>query len=196
MRKVIVSEFITLDGVIQSPGYPDEDTSDGFEAGGWIQPYFDDALGKAVIDGLTTCGGLLLGRRTYDIFAAHWPNAPADDPMAPIMNDLQKYVVSTTLEEPLPWTNSHLVRGDVAEGVADLKAQDGGDLRVIGSAKLVQSLIEHELVDEYALMIHPLVIGRGKRLFPEGSPQTPLRLLDSASTTTGVLIASYAQTDR
>lgn len=196
MRNVIVSEFVTLDGVIQSPGYPDEDPSGGFEAGGWIQPYFDDVLGKALIDGFTSCGGLLLGRRTYDIFAAHWPNAPADDPMAPIMNDLQKYVVSTTLEEPLPWTNSHLVRGDVAAGVADLKAQEGRDLRVLGSAKLVQSLIEHELVDEYALMIHPLVIGRGKRLFPDGSPQTPLRLLDSASTTTGVLIASYAQTDR
>lgn len=196
MRNLIVSEFVTLDGVIQSPGYPDEDPSGGFEAGGWIQPYFDDVFGKALIDGFTSCGGLLLGRRTYDIFAAHWPNAPADDPLAPIINGLQKHVVSTTLDEPLPWTNSHLLRGDVAEGVAALKAQDGGDLRVIGSGKLVQSLIEHDLVDEYALMVHPLVIGRGRRLFPEGSPQMPLRLLESASTTTGVLIASYAPAKR
>lgn len=196
MRKVIVSEFVTLDGVIQSPGYPDEDPSGGFEAGGWQQPYFDDVFGKALIDGLTSCGGLLLGRRTYDIFAAHWPNTPADDPVAPIMNGLQKYVVSRTLDDPPLWTNSHLVRGDVAEAVADLKARDGGDLRVIGSGQLVQSLIEHELVDEYALMIHPLVIGRGKRLFPDGSPPTPLRLLESTSTTTGVLITSYAPADR
>jgi dihydrofolate reductase len=196
MRRVIVSEFVTLDGVIQSPGYPDEDPSGGFEAGGWMQQYFDDVFGKAMLDGLTSCGGLLLGRRTFDIFAAHWPNAPADDPVAPIMNGLQKHVVSTTLDEPLPWTNSHLVRGDVAQGVADLKAQDGGDLRVLGSGKLVQALIEHELVDEYALMIHPLVIGRGKRLFPDGSPQRPFRLLESASTTTGVLITSYVPADR
>jgi dihydrofolate reductase len=147
MRKLIVSEFITLDGVIQSPGYP----SGGFEAGGWQQRYFDDAFGRALIDGLAASGGLLLGRKTYEIFAGHWPKQPADDPLAPIINGLPKYVASTTLQEPLPWANSHLLQGDVAQAVGELKAQDGKDLRVLGSGELVQTLMEQDLVDEYAL---------------------------------------------
>ena len=191
MRQVIVSEFVTLDGVIQSPGYPDEDPSGGFEAGGWQQQYSDDALGQAVMSGLTAAGGLLLGRRTYDIFAAFWPTAPADDPVAPIVTSLPKYVASTTLTEPLPWENSHVLQGDLAKEVAELKGHDGGDLLVIGSGKLVQTLIELDLVDRYGLMIHPLVIGRGKRLFRDGNPKTPLRLVDNMTTSTGVIIATY-----
>ena len=196
MRKLIVSEFITLDGVIQSPGYPDEDPSGGFEAGGWQQRHFDDVLGRVLIDGLAASGGLLLGRLTYEIFAGHWPNAPADDPLAKIINGLPKYVASTTLKEPLPWENSHLLQGDVAQAVGELKGQDGKDLRVIGSGELVQTLVEQGLVDEYALMIHPLVVGGGKRLFRDGNSGTSLRLVESTTTSTGVLIASYVPADR
>ena len=196
MRKVIVSEFITLDGVIQSPGYPDEDPSGGFEAGGWQQRYFDDVFGRALIDGLAASGGLLLGRLTYEIFAGFWPKAPGDDPVASIINGLPKYTVSTTLKEPLPWEYSHVLQGDVAKAVGELKGQDGKDLRVIGSGELVQTLIEHDLVDEYALMIHPLVVGGGKRLFRDGNPKRPLRLVESTTTSTGVLIVSYVPADR
>jgi dihydrofolate reductase len=195
MRKVIVSEFITLDGVIQSPGYPDEDPSGGFDAGGWQQRYFDDVLGQAVIDGLAASGGLLLGRLTYEIFAGFWPTAPADDPVAPIVNSLPKYVASTTLNEPLPWENAQVLQGDVAMAVAKLKQQDGKDLRVIGSGELVQLLMAQDLVDEYALMIHPLVVGGGKRLFRDGNPKTSLRLVESTTTSTGVLIVSYVPAD-
>jgi dihydrofolate reductase len=191
MREVIVSEFVTVDGVIQSPGYPDEDPSGGFDSGGWQQEYFDEQLGRAVMSGLTAAGGLLLGRRTYEIFAAFWPTAPADDPVGPTMNRLQKYVVSTSLTEPLSWENSHVLRGDLGKNVAELKGQDGGDLFVIGSGELVQALMEEDLVDRYALMIHPLVIGRGKRLFRDGNPKTPLRLVDSSTTSNGVIIATY-----
>src|ERR1043166_8682770 len=130
MRKVIVSEFVTLDGVMQAPGGPDEDRTGGFDAGGWQMNYFDDVFGKIVLEGLNGTD-FLLGRRTYDIFAAYWPKAPDDDPVAPMMNGAQKYVVSTTLEEPLTWERSHLLRD--TSGVGELKAQDGKDLRVIGS---------------------------------------------------------------
>lgn len=195
MRKVIVSEFITLDGVMQSPGYPDEDSSGGFQAGGWQQEYFDDALGQAVMSGLSASGGCLLGRRTYEIFAGFWPTAPADDPIAPIMNGLPKYVASTTLTEPLPWANSQLLRGGISKAVSTLKDQDGGDLLVIGSGELVRTLMESDLVDQFDLMIHPLVVGRGKRLFGDGNRKTPLRLVDSTTTTTGVIMATLVPED-
>jgi dihydrofolate reductase len=191
MRKVIVSEFVSMDGVIQSPGYADEDRTGGFELGGWQGQYFDDVFGAALMGGLAASGGLLLGRRTYEIFAGHWPTAPADDPLAAIINALPKYVVSTTLEEPLPWEDSHVLRGDVAKAVAELKEQEGKDLRVIGSGELVQTLMREELVDVYALMIHPLILGTGKRLFPDGTPTAKLRLVDSTTTSTGVLITTY-----
>src|SRR5918994_6503289 len=195
MRKLIVSEFITLDGVSQSPGYPDEDPSGGFEAGGWQQRYFDDVFGRAVIEGLAASGGLLLGRKTYEIFAGHWPKQPADDPFAKIINGLPKYVVSTMLTEP-PWENSHLLQSDVSQAVGELKAQEGKDLRVLGSGELVQTLMEQDLVDEYALMIHPLVVGGGKRLFRDGNPRTSLRLVERTTTSTGVLIVSYVPAGR
>jgi dihydrofolate reductase len=191
MRKVIVSEFLTLDGVMQAPGLPDEDRSGGFAHGGWQVALMDEEAGSVITEGLAATGGLLLGRVTYEIFAGFWPNAPADDPIAQTINSFPKYVVSTTLKEPLPWNNSHLIKGDVARQIAQLKEEPGKDLRVIGSGQLVQTLMEHDLVDQYDLMIYGLVLGSGKRLFREGIPTTPLRLVDSQTSKTGVLIVSY-----
>jgi dihydrofolate reductase len=193
MRKVIVSEFLTMDGVMQAPGLPDEDRSGGFEHGGWQMPFMDEIAGSFITEGLAATGGLLLGRVTYEIFAGYWPNAPADEPsgLAQTINNLPKYVVSTTLKEPLPWTNSHVINGDVAKDVASLKQESGNDLQVIGSGQLVQTLMRHDLVDEYRLMINPIVLGKGKRLFRDGSPKTSLRLVDSQASKTGVLIATY-----
>ena len=190
MGKVIVSEFLSLDGVMQSPGYDGEDRRGGFEHGGWQPPYFDDAAGQAVIGSIQSAGGLLLGRRTYEIFAAHWPNQGPDDPLAPTLNAMQKYVASRTLKEPLEWENSTLL-GDVANDVAKLREQSRGDLLVIGSGELVEALMEHDLVDEYRLMMHPLLLGSGRRLFPDGSMKVPLQLVDSSTTAKGVLIVTY-----
>ncbi len=197
MSRVIVNEFLTLDGVMQGPGYEWEDRRGGFEQGGWQQPYADDIFGAAVMEGIGEAGALLLGRRTYEIFAGFWPQQPDDDPLAPILNGLPKYVASTTLKAPLEWANSTLIEGDVAEGVAKLKQQPGKDLLVFGSGELVQTLMEHDLVDAYRLMIHPLVLGGGRRLFPDGTMKTALQLVDSTTTTTGVLILTYhpARTD-
>jgi dihydrofolate reductase len=195
MRKVIISEFLTLDGVMQAPGGSDEDREGGFQHGGWQMPYFDDAAGSAVDEGFATAGGLLLGRKTYEIFAAYWPNQPADDPFVSTMNSLPKFVASTTLEEPLKWENSTLLKGDVAQEVAKLKEESGGNLLVIGSGDFAQTLIQHDLVNEFQIMVHPLVLGSGKRLFREGSSKRPLRLVDSKTTSTGVLIATYEPTE-
>lgn len=191
MRKVIVSEFLTLDGVMQGPGGPEEDRRGGFEHGGWQMPYFDEVGGSAVSEGFDAAGGLVLGRKTYEIFAAYWPNQPADDPFAGTMNSLPKFVASTTLEEPLTWENSTLLKGDVAKEVAKLKEQPGGDLLVIGSGDFVQTLMRNGLVDEYQLMVHPIVLGSGARLFREESPKTALRLADTKTTGTGVLLLTY-----
>jgi dihydrofolate reductase len=149
MRKVIVTEWMSLDGVVQAPGAPDEDTTAGFAHGGWHLPYFDDPSQRWVVETLTAAGGYLLGRRTYEGFAAHWPNASEEEQVvAQPLNTYPKYVASRTLTEPLEWQNSRLLQGDVAEAVAALKQEDGGDLLAIGSTKLVQALIEHDLVDE------------------------------------------------
>ena len=191
MRKVIVSEFLTLDGVMQAPGDPDEDRSGGFEAGGWQLAYFDDVFGKAVMDTFDKIDGFLFGRRTYEIMAAYWPTATEPEPLAGMMNRLAKHVVSTTLEEPLAWENSRLVGDDVPTAIAELKGRPGKDLAVLGSGRLVQTLMMHVLVDEYRLMIHPLVLGSGRRLFGEGSPPSRLRLVDSATSGTGILILTY-----
>jgi dihydrofolate reductase len=190
MRKVIVSEFVSLDGVMQAPGHLDEDRDGGFEQGGWQVPYFDDVMGTAVDKGLRTAGGLLLGRRTYEHFAGYWPTAP-EDQEPELMNDLPKFVASTSLEEPLAWSNSTLLKGDVAVEVAKLKDRSGGDLFVLGSGELAQTLMRDNLVDEYQLMVHPLVIGSGKRLFRDGDSRKPLRLVDSTTTGTGVLLLTY-----
>jgi dihydrofolate reductase len=191
MRKIVVVEFLTLDGVMQAPGDQNEDRSGGFDKGGWQRDYFDDTLGASIIGALADTGGFLLGRRTYEIFAAHWPKQPPQDPLAGTFNDLPKWVVSTSLREPLPWRNSTLIRGDVADAVAKLRAGDGKDVQVIGSGELVQTLIRDDLVDEYRLMIHPIVMGSGKRLFRDEGTIAKLRLVDSTPTSTGVLIARY-----
>jgi dihydrofolate reductase len=192
MRKVIVNEFLTLDGVMQAPGGTEEDTDGGFEHGGWQMPYADDVFGKAIMEGMAEAGAYLLGRRTYQIFAAYWPNAPEEEQeVAAPLNDLPKYVASTTLTEPLEWQNSTLLKGEVADAVAALKRESGKDIHMFGSGKLVQTLTEHGLVDEYRLMIHPIVVGGGKRLFREDGKRKLLRLADSQITTTGVVIATY-----
>ena len=194
MRNIVVAEFLTLDGVMQSPGDPNEDPSGGFEHGGWQLAYFDDIFANEMNAGFERTGAYLFGRRTYEIFASWWPNQPADDPLAPIFNQAPKYVVSSTLSEPLPWQNSTLIRGDVPGEVAKLKASDDGDgkdIQVIGSGELVQTLAKHGLIDQWHLIIHPLVLGTGKRLFREGLPATNLKLVDSKTSTKGVLILTY-----
>jgi dihydrofolate reductase len=188
-----VNEFMSLDGVVQAPGAADEDVSAGFEHGGWHLRYFDDLSQRRVLEGIVGAGGFLLGRRTFEIFAAYWPNAPEEEQViAEPLNTKPKYVASTTLSEPLEWQNSTVLRGGVTEAVAALKEEDGADLHVIGSAELVQSLIEHDLVDELRLMIDPLLLGGGKRIFPNDGSLTPLRLVDSEVTTTGAILATYA----
>jgi dihydrofolate reductase len=193
MRKVIVQVWTTLDGVVQAPGAPDEDTTGGFRHGGWSLRYFDDAAMKWAAGNVTGAGGFLLGRRTYEVFAAHWPNASEEEQvLAEPLNTRPKYVASTTLTEPLQWRHATLLRGDVAQAVADLKRQDGGDLLAIGSTRLVQTLVEHDLVDELRVMVDPLVVGGGKRLFAEDGALRPLRLLDSQVTASGAILATYA----
>ncbi|HEV8653641.1 MAG TPA: dihydrofolate reductase family protein [Actinomycetes bacterium] len=193
MRRVIVQEWMALDGVVQAPGAADEDTTGGFEHGGWHLRYFDDLSQKWVVETLTGAGGFLLGRRTYEGFAAHWPNASEEEQVvAEPLNTKPKYVASRTLTEPLEWQNSTVLRGDVAKAVVALKQEDGDDLLVIGSSELVQTLIEHDLVDEFRVMIDPLVVGGGKRIFRDDGALRPLRLLDSKVTTTGAILATYA----
>ena len=193
MRKVIVDEWMSLDGVVQAPGAPDEDTSGGFEHGGWHLRYFDEASMNWVVDGLTSAGGYLLGRGTYENFAAHWPTASEEEQVvAEPLNTRPKYVASTTLTEPLEWQNSSLLQGDVAEAVAALKEEEGDELHVIGSPKLAQTLFEHGLVDEFRVMIDPLVLGGGKRLFRDDGTLRPLRLVEHEVTTTGAILATYA----
>ncbi len=191
MRKVVVGTFVSLDGVMQAPGSPEEDTEGGFEHGGWQIPYFDADAGRFISEAYAATGALLLGRVTYQIFAAFWPSAPEDDPLAKQMNSMPKYVVSTTLDE-VKWNNSRLIKGNIAEEVAKLKQQPGsGNLAVVGSGKLAQTLMQHNLVDEYELWVHPVVLGSGKHLFGDGIPKTALRLVDTKTTGSGVVILTY-----
>jgi dihydrofolate reductase len=194
MRQVVAYEWMSLDGVVQAPSYADEDPSGGFAHGGWHRRYLDDIAKNWVVDGLRQAGGFLFGRRTYDVFAAHWPKAGEEEQaLAQPLNAKPKYVASTTLTEPLGWQHSTLLKGDVAAAVAALKRQDGGNLHVIGSTRLVRTLIEQELVDEFQLMIDPIVLGGGKRIFGDGGPARPLRLVRSNVTTTGAIIATYSR---
>ncbi|MDQ1538659.1 MAG: hypothetical protein QOE58_3052 [Actinomycetota bacterium] len=190
MRKIVVTNSLTLDGVMQAPGRADEDVRDGFDRGGWALPYNDEVMGRVMGEGMATTGALLLGRRTYLDFYGVWPQMK-DNPFTEVLNNTEKYVASTTLMEPLPWQNSTLLKGDAAEAVAELKQQEGPDIAVLGSGELIQSLRRRNLIDEYVLLIHPLVIGSGRRLFPDGGPSADLRLVDSITTTTGVMIATY-----
>lgn len=194
MRKVIVSEWMTLDGVVQGPTRPDEDTDDGFEHGGWHARHLGDELFQAwVVENVTGAGGFLFGRRTYESFAAYWPGAPREEQvLAEPLNTRPKYVASTTLAEPLEWDNSTLLDRDVAA----LKREPGGDLLAIGSTELVRTLLEHELVDEFRLTIDPVVVGGGKRIFRDDGALRPLRLLDARVTATGAILATYAPSDQ
>jgi len=190
MGKIIVFNNVTLDGVMQAPGRPDEDTRGGFQHGGRAISYPDEALGKAAGESMSTTGALLLGRRTYEDFYKVWPNRK-DNPFTEVLNNTPKYVASTTLKEPLPWMNSTLLKGKVPEAVAALKAGQTKDLVVLGSGVLINTLMMHNLIDQYILLIHPLVLGSGHHLFPEGSEYTSLQLVDRKTTGTGVVIATY-----
>jgi len=197
MRRLIVQEWVSLDGVVQAPGSPNEDMSAGFRHGGWHLPYFDDMSRNWVLENLTGSDGYMFGRRTYENFAGHWPNASAaEQVLAQPLNTRPKFVASTTLTEPLTWQNSTLLKGDIATSVSALKKKEGGDVLVIGSPNLVQSLIDHELVDEFRLMIDPLVVGGGKRIFGADGVLRQLRLVDSKVTTTGAILATYAPAKR
>jgi dihydrofolate reductase len=191
MRKIVVGTFLSLDGVMQAPGGPEEDTEGGFRHGGWQMPYVDDDFERLIGAAYAETSALLLGRVTYEIFAAYWPHAPADMPMAAQMNSVPKYVVSTTLDE-VTWNNSHLISRNVPEELARLKQQPGpGNIAVVGSSKVAQTLARHNLVDEYALWVHPVILGSGKRLFENGIPRTGLKLVDTQRTGSGVVILTY-----
>jgi dihydrofolate reductase len=189
MRKLIVSTFLTLDGVMQAPGGPGEDDSGGFAHGGWSVNYWDEKMGQVMGEAMSTPFDLVLGRKTYDIFAAYWPHA-SDDAGAKPLNDATKYVASRSRPR-LEWRTSVLIEGDAAEGIAALKQEDGPELQVHGSGNLIQTLLRHNLVDQYRLWVFPLVIGSGKRLFSDGTVPSGLKLVDSKVSTTGVVIATY-----
>lgn len=190
MRKLVVIEGLSLDGVMQAPGAPDEDTDGGFRNGGWQRPYFDEVMGTDAAKGMAATDAHLFGRKTYEIFAAHWPTAPSDDPFAKHLNSTKKYVASTTLKR-VDWQNSTLLKGDVAEAVTGLKNQPGKNISVLGSGKLVQTLIEHDLVDEYYLTLTPILLGGGKRLFRDDRQMRKMQLVESKPTTTGCVILTY-----
>jgi dihydrofolate reductase len=193
MSRVVVINHVTLDGVMQAPGRPEEDTRDGFTHGGWASPNVDEvvmaALGARMGEGLR----LLLGRRSYEGILGYWNTQ--DSPFTPALNNAAKYVASRMLTEPLRWPNSTLLRGDLSEAVAQLRQQSGKDIHVMGSGELIQTLLRHDLIDEYLLMVHPLVLGSGRRLFADGTPPARLRLVESTTSSTGVQIATY-QPDR
>jgi dihydrofolate reductase len=190
MRMLRVIEFLSLDGVMQAPGSPEEDTEGGFRHGGWQRPYFDEVLGATAAEGMADTDSYLFGRKTYEHMAAHWPTAPDDDPYARHLNSTPKYVASTTLGD-VEWRNSTLIKGDVAEEVAKLKDQPGKNIAVLGSGDLVQTLIRHDLVDEYFLGVFPIVLGSGKRLFRGADQATRLSLVDSKATSTGGVLLTY-----
>ncbi len=196
MRKIVVSEFLTLDGVMQGPGGPDEDRTGGFPYGGWLAGYgFDDQQDKKRAADIDATDAYLFGRRTYDIFAAYWPFQPDTNRWASVLNPRPKYIVSRTLTEPLSWQNSTLVSDNVADRIRDLKAQDGGNISVLGSGELVRFLLENGLVDELVLMVHPLVLGTGKRLFADGIDPSRFRLVDSIAGSEGMLMLTLETTD-
>ena len=190
MRKVMVLNNLTLDGVMQAPGRPDEDLRGGFTHGGWSMPYNDAVKGQAMGEGMSQGADLLFGRRTYEDFYKVWPNR-TDNPFTAVLDNSQKYVASRTLKAPLPWKNSTLLDGDAADAVDRLKREPGLDLLVMGSGVLIESLMRRNLVDWFILLIHPLVLGNGRRLFTDGGALSKLKLVKSVPTTTGVIIATY-----
>ncbi|GAA3469114.1 dihydrofolate reductase family protein [Nonomuraea roseola] len=192
MRTLVVTTFVSLDGVMQAPGGGDEDRDGGFEHGGWAVPHMDQQLIQRMAALVGRAGALLLGRRTYDTFAATWPLAGADDPIGARMNSLRKYVASRTLES-VSWQNSTLLTGDVAKAVGELKQGEGGEIQVHGSGRLIQTLLAYDLVDSFHMLVFPVLVGSGKRLFAEGTMPSGLRLVDTAASDTGVLISTYAR---
>jgi len=193
MRKLIVLTFITLDGVMQAPGGPEEDPTGGFKHGGWVAGYFDDFLGNVMVEQMSKPFDLLLGRKTYEIFAAHWPYVQTnEDPIAAGINNAKKFVASKTLTK-LDWSNSELIKGDVAKEVKKLKEQDGPEIQVHGSGNLIQTLLKHDLVDKLWLKTFPITLGRGKRLFAEGTIPAGFKLLESQIAPSGVIVAAYVR---
>ena len=190
MRRIVVTNSLTLDGVMQAPGRPDEDRRGGFEHGGWARAYNDPVMMQAMGKGMAQAGPLLFGRRTYLDFFTVWPGRK-DNPFTAVLDNAQKYVASRTLREPLPWQNSTLLTGEAGETVARLKEEPGQDIVVLGCGDLMQTLMRHDLVDVYLLLIHPLVLGRGRRLFEGEARRKALLLVESVTTTTGVIMATY-----
>jgi dihydrofolate reductase len=188
MRSLVVNAFVSLDGVTQAPGGPEEDPTGGFEHGGWSVPFWDEQMMQAMAEFMDKPFDLVLGRKTYEIFAAHWPHT--DEPGAAELNRATKYVASRTLHT-LDWENSRLLEGEVGEAVARLKEEDGPELQVHGSSDLIQTLLRHGLVDQFRVWIFPVVLGAGKRLFGEGPPPVALKLVDSQVSSTGVVMATY-----
>jgi len=194
--QLTITTFLSVDGVYQGPGGPDEDRRDGFDRGGWVVPHFDEATGLFMNDVFDKVDAFLLGRRTYEIFAASWPKVTdPNDPIASRLNKLPKYVVSTTLGAA-DWQNSTIVKGDIPAEVARLKEAPGRELQVHGSGALARTLLENDLVDEWRLLVFPVIVGAGRRLFPDAGVATGLRLVDSRTTGSGVAIHVYRPTGR
>jgi len=191
VRKLIVNNSVTLDGVMQAPGRPDEDRRGGFRHGGWAAPYSDLVMAEAAAEGMSGGGAMLFGRRTYEDFAKVWPSMPADNPFARFLNEVPKHVASRSLRDPLEWNNARVLYGDATRSVARLKLDAQSDLVILGSGELIRSLMPHHLIDEYRLLIHPLVLGEGLRLFSDSAAYLKLRLKATKTTTTGVIIATY-----
>src|SRR5947209_6964926 len=191
MGRVIVMNWVTLDGVMQGPARPDEDTRDGFEHGGWGAAAYDPAMQQAIGARMGPSWSLLVGRVTFEDFADVWPNRPQPNPMGDALTNARKFVASKTLKEPLPWQNSTVLKGDAAEAVGRLKSERPDNLVIFGSGVLVQSLMRRGLVDEFVLQVHPIVLGTGRRLFPDSTALTKLRLVESLITSTGVIVATY-----
>jgi dihydrofolate reductase len=189
MRKLIVQTFVTLDGVMQAPGGPGEDDDGGFAHGGWSVNYWDDQMGQVMGEATSRPFAMVLGRRTYDIMAAFWPHA-SEEEGGKVFNDATKYVASRG-RPTLEWSNSVLIEGDAADGLAALKQEDGPELQVHGSANLIQTLLRHNLVDQYRLWVFPVVLGSGKRLFGDGAIPAGLRLVDSTVSSTGVVMGTW-----
>jgi dihydrofolate reductase len=190
MRQLIVQAFMTLDGVMQAPGGPEEDDSDGFAYGGWSVNYWDEQMGQVMDEATSRPFAMVLGRRTYDIMAAYWPHAP-EEAGGKVFNEATKYVASHGRPDLEAWSNSVALEGDAADAIAALKREDGPELQVHGSANLIQTLLRHNLVDQYRLWVFPVVIGSGKRLFADGTVPAGLKLVDSKVSTTGVVMGTW-----
>ncbi|MXX47436.1 MAG: dihydrofolate reductase [Chloroflexi bacterium] len=191
MRELAILSFVTLDGVMQSPTSPEEDPSGGFSGGGWGAPYWEEVMPQVYAEAMSEPYDLLFGRRTYDVFASHWPHVGGDDPVAARLNGGHKYVVTRSEGHPLPWAESTRLTGDVVAGIKSLKSGDGPLIQVHGSSELIQTLLAHDLIDEFRLWVFPVVVGQGKRLFADGVAPGNLELVRTGSTRNGVVMAIY-----